>query len=45
MDKTLDSKEPVRPIAGTFVMIVGALVTERTPVMIKLDHNRSCPWV
>jgi len=44
-------KEPVCPFAGTFVMIVGALVTwaiytqRQTPVMLNLDHNRSCPWV
>jgi len=24
---------------------LGYLYPERTPVMIKLDHNRSCPWV
>ena len=64
--RLVDGKEPVCPFAGTFVMIVGALVTLEiiidlpigfpinniislypgtTPVMIKLDHNRSCPWV
>jgi len=35
---------------GTFVMIVGALVTwaictQGQLLMIKLDHDRSCPWV
>jgi len=48
--RLVDGKELVCPFTGTFVMIVGALVMGysypgTTPVMIKLDHNKSCPWV
>jgi len=50
--RLVDGKEPVCSFAGTFVMIVGALVTSvgylypgTTLVMIKLDHKKSCPWV
>ena len=49
--RLVDGKELVCPFAGTFVMIVGTfchlgyLYSRTTPVMIKLDHDRSCLWV